>query len=186
MKSDYLSTHPEAAGIKLHPFTKRLVEQLLRVSSRKERRQLLRAAGQNACAELPLQLDKLEKLLLQYSPFAVMATFAFYDLTYLPDVGERLNESDPIEQSHIEFVQALILRHEESEFKMRMFSPPEFQEIRDLAVYVSVLHSAKDFSAVNDEMPTEEPPLGYREWQAAQMQRAECRMHSELQDNCVG
>jgi hypothetical protein len=139
-----------------HPCFKRLFQQLSNASSRDERVRILHSARQSAHAEFPQQLARLEKLLLQFNPFTILATFAFYDLTYLPDVGRRMNESGDIEQYHIEIIQALILCHKEEEFQKRAFDPVEFQELRDLTSYVAYLHSARDLPDLRDGVPKEE------------------------------
>jgi len=139
-----------------HPSSKKLIEQLSSASSRQERIRILQRARQLARKEFPVQLSKLESLLLQYNPFMILATFAFVDLTYLPDIGRPMSDSGDIDQYHIELVQALILCHEEREFQMRLFDPVEFQELRDLISYVAYLHSAKDLPDPGDASSKEE------------------------------
>ena len=139
-----------------HPCAKKLFEQLSDTSSRQECIQILQRARQSAREEFPLQLAKLESLLLQYNPFMILVTFAFIDLTYLPEVGRPMNDAGDVEQYHIELIQALILCHEEREFQMRPFDPVEFQELRDLVSYVAYLHSAKDLPNPDDVSSAEE------------------------------
>lgn len=128
-----------------HPCSKKLFEQLSSAPSRLERIEIVHRARLFAREEFPVQLAKLEALLLRYNPFTILATFAFIDLTYLPDVGRAMSEEGEIEQYHIELVQALILCHEEKEFQKRPHDPAEFQELRDLVSYVGYLHGAKNF-----------------------------------------
>src|SRR6266542_2160414 len=139
-----------------HPAFKELYEKLAHAASREQRIQLLQHTGESARQEFPAQLAKLENLLLRYNPFVVLAMFAFYDLTYLPEVGRRLNESDPIEQYHIELIQALILCHAKHEFGMGPIDPVEFQELCDLTTHVAYLHTAKDFADHSDTLSDEE------------------------------
>ncbi|HEV2694494.1 MAG TPA: hypothetical protein VG347_16490 [Verrucomicrobiae bacterium] len=134
-----------------HPFSEKLFEQFSNASNRQERIQILHDARVFAQNEFPGQLEKLEKLLLQYNPFMVLATFAFIDLTYLPEAGRPMSDSEVIDQYQIELVQALILRHKENEFKIRPFDPKEFQELRDLVSYTTYLHTTKDLPALTDE-----------------------------------
>jgi hypothetical protein len=139
-----------------HPRSEKLWERISIASNYQERIDILRHERQFAQDEFPVQLKKLENLLLEYNPFAILATFGFIDLTYLPDVGRAMNASDNIDQYHVEIIQALILCHDESEFKKRHFDPPEFQELRDLTSYVGYLHSAKDFPNPSDTSSTAE------------------------------
>jgi len=137
----------------VHPLLEKLSTQLAQAPNKGERTRILQAAGQQARDELPSRLRKLEELLLGQNPFALLARFSFYFLTYLPQVGKRLNESDPTEQSEIEIVQALILCHEESEFqKRRACSPEEFQVIVDLLKEVTVLQSMRDYADIRPHM----------------------------------
>src|SRR5947208_1519993 len=89
-----------------HPYFKDLFERLLGVQTSQQRIRILQETRDSARKEFPKQLQKLENLLLQYNPFTTLATFASCDLTYSPDIGRAINESDPIEQFHIEFIQA--------------------------------------------------------------------------------
>jgi hypothetical protein len=137
----------------MHPLLEKLYKELLEAPTREERTRILQTAGQRARDELPSRLGKLEDLLLGQSPFPLLARFSFYFLTYLPQVGKRLNESNPTEQSEIEIVQALILCHDENEFqKDRGCSPEEFQAIVDLVKEVSVLQSMRDYADVRVHM----------------------------------
>jgi len=139
-----------------HPRSKKLFDQISKVASRQERIEILKRERQFAREEFPVQLAKLESLLLQYNPFMILVTFAFVDLTYLPEVGRPMSDSGEIEQYHIEIVEALILCHEEREFQMRPFDPAEFQELRDLTSYVAYLHSTKDLPNPGDASSAEE------------------------------
>jgi hypothetical protein len=139
-----------------HPRSEKLWENISKASNFQERVEILKNERLFAQEEFPVQLKSLEDLLLEYNPFIVLATFTFIDLTYLPDVGRAMSESENIDQYHIEIVQALILCHDESEFKKRHFDPPEFQELRDLVSYVGYLHSAKNFPNPNDASSLEE------------------------------
>jgi hypothetical protein len=76
-----------------HPRSKDLFDQISGASSRQERIEILKRERQFARAEFPVQLAKLESLLLQYNPFMVLVTFAFVDLTYLPEVGRAMSET---------------------------------------------------------------------------------------------
>jgi hypothetical protein len=139
-----------------HPRSKKLFDQISKVASRQERIEILKGERQFAREEFPVQLAKLESLLLQYNPFMILVTFAFVDLTYLPEVGRPMSDSGEIEQYHIEIVQVLILCHEGREFQMRPFDPAEFQELRDLTSYVAYLHSEKDLPNPGDASSAEE------------------------------
>lgn len=92
-----------------HPLFKEMIEQARQAPTREARTKILEQYRSKAIADFPVQLKLLEELLLKYSPVAVLALFGFYDLSYLPDVGRRFNEGDPIEQYHIELIQALVL-----------------------------------------------------------------------------
>jgi len=141
----------------MHPLLERLYTQLFEAPNREERTHILQTAGQRARDDLPGQIQKLEELLLGQNPFPLLARFSFYFLTYLPEVGRRLNESDPTEQSEIEIVQALILCHEESEFqKGQACSPEEFQVIVDLLKKVTVLQSMRDYADIRAQMSEQE------------------------------
>ena len=72
------------------PYPQNLLEQLSRASSRNERISIIQRARQAAREQFPVKLAELERLLLQYTPYTTLATFAFIDLTYLPEVG-RMN-----------------------------------------------------------------------------------------------
>lgn len=128
-----------------HPRAEEMSKRISDASSFQERIGILLAERQFAQKEFPVQLEKLEDLLLESNPFIILVTFTFVDLTYLPELGRPTSPSENIDQYHIEIVQAMILRHNESEFKMRQFDPFEFQELRDLLSYVGYLHAAKDF-----------------------------------------
>src|SRR5438105_3974191 len=128
-----------------HPFFRDMIERARQAATHEERIKIMEAGRSTAQKDFPVQLDRLEKMLLKYSPFTVLALFGFYDLTYLPQVGRRLNEGDPIEQYHIELVQALILRHGEEEFEKAVPDPVQFQELRDLTTLVACYHTIKDF-----------------------------------------
>jgi hypothetical protein len=137
----------------MNPLLEKLYKELLEAPTREERTLILQTAGQRARDDLPSRLGRLEELLLSQSPFPILAKFSFYFLTYLPQVGKRLNESNPTEQSEIELVQALILCHEESDFqKGQPCSPEEFQAIVDLLKEVSVLQSMQDYADVRAHM----------------------------------
>jgi len=138
------------------PRLEKLWDKISKASNFPERVEVLRRERVFAQSEFPVQLKKLENLLLEYNPFIILATFAFIDLTYLPEVGRAMNASDNIDQYHIEIVQALVLCHEESEFKKKPFDPVEFQELRDLISYVGYLHSAKNFPNPSNPSSTEE------------------------------
>jgi hypothetical protein len=141
----------------MHPLLEQLYKQLFEAPNKEERTRILQTAGQRARDDLPGQLRKLEELLLGQTPFPLLARFSFYFLTYLPQVGKRLNESDPTEQSEIEIVQALILCHEESEFqKGRACFPEEFQVIVDLLKEVTVLQSMRDYADIRACMSGQE------------------------------
>src|SRR5687767_1622219 len=88
-----------------HPYFKELTHDLERATSRAERIEIVQRARRSAQEQFPKRLANLEKLLLGYSPFTVLAMFAFYDLVYLPEEGKRFNESGSIEQYHIELIQ---------------------------------------------------------------------------------
>jgi hypothetical protein len=135
-----------------YPFFERLYGDLGTASTEERRVELLKCAGNRAVKEYPVALQRLEDLLLKQSPFTVLAAFGFYDLLYLPEVGRRLNEGDPIDQNHIEVIQALVLCHEEGEFERRGFTPQEFQEIRDLVVQVSILQSARQYAQIDSSL----------------------------------
>jgi len=102
-----------------HPHFQRLHEQLDVAPSRGERLKIIQQARKSAREEFPFQLDKLDKLLLNYNPFFILGTFSFCYLTYLPEEGRAINDSSPIliGQPHVELVQALILCHYEQEFR---------------------------------------------------------------------
>src|SRR5882672_1427465 len=112
-----------------HPRSKEIFDQISRTTSQEERINIFKQEWQFAREQFPVQLAKLETLLLEYNPFMILVTFAFVDLGYLPEVGRSLNGEDYIEQYHIEIVQALILCHEETEFRKRPCDPPQFQEL---------------------------------------------------------
>lgn len=139
-----------------HPRSKKLLERISKASNFKDRIEVLAHERQFAQEEFPVQLKKLDNLLLEYNPFIILTHFTFIDLTYLPDLGRAMSESENIDQYHIEIVQALILCHDKSEFKKRPFDPPEFQELRDLVSYVGYLHSAKNFPNPSDASSPEE------------------------------
>ncbi len=83
-----------------HPRSEKLWEQLANASYFQERLEILNRERQFAQEEFPVQLKKLENLLLEYNPFTILATFAFVDLTYLPEVGRAMSESENIDQYH--------------------------------------------------------------------------------------
>jgi hypothetical protein len=139
-----------------HPRAKKLFEELSGTSRHEDRVHILQMERQLAREKFPQELAKLEDLLLQYNPFLILATFAFIDLTYLPEKGKAMSESSPVEQYHIELVQGLILRHEEREFRMQSFDPAQFQELRDLVCYVAYLHGAKDLPDLEEGVSKEE------------------------------
>ena len=139
-----------------HPYFTKLHEQLSRASNRENRVHILQQARRHAGEEFPIQLDKLEKLLLNYNPFTILGTFSFCYLTYLPEKGYKMNVSAPIliGQPHVELVQALILCHCEQEFQCKPITPPEFQELSDLVGYVICLHRVKgmpDFALASSD-----------------------------------
>jgi hypothetical protein len=68
-----------------HPRSEKLLERISNASNFQERVEILKRERQSAQEQFPSQLDKLEKLLLEYNPFIILATFAFVDLTYLLD-----------------------------------------------------------------------------------------------------
>lgn len=129
-----------------HPYFKQFHEQLDTASNREERLRILQQTRKHAGEEFPVQLDKLEKLLLTYNPLIILGTFSFCNLCYLPKEGHEINASAPIliGQPHVELVQALILCHYEQEFQCKPITIPEFQELSDLVGYVVCLHRVKD------------------------------------------
>ena len=128
-----------------YPNAAEFLEQLTKAPTIERRIRIVQRRRQLALKEFPRQLKRLEKLLLRYNPFTILATFGYIDLTYLPNVGRPMTTSGDIEQYHIELIQALILCHDESEFQMRPHDPVKFQELRDLTSYVGYLHSAREF-----------------------------------------
>ena len=132
-----------------HPNFQRLHEQLNVAPTREERLRILNQTRKSALKDFPVQLDKLDKLLLNYNPFFILANFSFCYLTYLPEAGHSMNDSAAIiiGQPHVELVQALILCHYEQEFQCKPITPPEFQELSDLVGCVVCLHRIKDMPA---------------------------------------
>lgn len=119
---------------------------------------LVRSFGQHFVDEFPEKLASLEARLKDIYPFELLSILSFYYLSVSVGSGGELTEKKPIQQHHVETIQALVLKTPKEKYPQLPIQPQRISEIEDLVQDVTRSVQMRRFAAVDPSMS-----LGERE-----------------------
>lgn len=136
----------------------------------------IKELGEKQGAAFPIELIELEKTILSCDPVHLLSTLSFYSQSALVNKGGRVEPlQNPLEQHHVELIQALMLRYDHSAFSATPAKPQDIQSAWDRVRSVSEAYSLRRFAAINTVRTEEE--------QARLLVQEQLRMHTQVVRN---
>jgi hypothetical protein len=128
-----------------------------------QRREIARKIGLDARAEFDKQLQQIRVLLRRYNPFLTLTHLCFYDQLFLD--GSTNPDYQPVDQSMVELVQALILMIPEPELSQSLNSSPDGETLMELNSSLHTLQESFGMMRIGKEHENDKAAL------AAEMMR---------------